>query len=203
MLCLLISFITLIAINTCIPLFPPPSINCSSCLNHQGMLVPYHFCDDAMACLTYDSNNFDPTFCNNWVASILQLLRVITGHTADNTTCCKTSPIQPGYHSMPGHVTHYRSSIQGCFMPDTSVHRFMPGHVTCYTSDTFVQWSVQCCFMPCYFMPGHATCYPSDTSVQRRFMPVLELWYNTLDILCTNGHFSSISPISRDRIEIT
>ena len=137
------------------------------------MLVLYHFCDDAMACLTYDSNNFDPTFCNNWVASILQLPRVITGHTADNTTCCKTSPIQPGYHSMPGHATRYRSytSIQGCFMPDTSVHRFMPGHVTCYTSDTFVQRSVQCCFMPCYFMPGHATHYLSDTSVQRHFMP--------------------------------
>ena len=31
---------------------------------------------------------------------------------------------------------------------------------------------------------------------------LLELWYNTLDILCTNGHFSSISLISRARIEI-
>ena len=32
---------------------------------------------------------------------------------------------------------------------------------------------------------------------------MLELWYNTLDILCTNGHFISILLISRDRIEIT
>ena len=31
---------------------------------------------------------------------------------------------------------------------------------------------------------------------------LLKLWYNTLDILCTNGHFSSISLISQDRIEI-
>ena len=32
---------------------------------------------------------------------------------------------------------------------------------------------------------------------------LLELWYNTLDILCTNGHFSSILLISRDRVKIT
>ena len=36
-----------------------------------------------------------------------------------------------------------------------------------------------------------------------KLIKLLELWYNTLDILCTNGHFSSISLISRDRIEIT
>ena len=32
---------------------------------------------------------------------------------------------------------------------------------------------------------------------------LLELWYNTLDILYTNRHFSSISLLSRDRVKIT
>jgi hypothetical protein len=41
------------------------------------------------------------------------------------------------------------------------------------------------------------------TECHIQLLLLLELGYNTSDSLCTNGHFSNISLISRDRVKIT
>ena len=102
-------------------------------------------------------------------------------------------------------VTAYIGEAQAC-----PIRSFSRPWVICQITNLTVSHILSPFVIPvverrklCWWLFRPVSTHDKKGKVPKITTQVLELWYNTLDILCTNGHFSSIWLISQDRVNIT